>query len=322
MTRRIEIVQESPTALSVRQRCVALDVMRSRVYYLPHPHRDERLATHMNAIREIYESRPFQGYKRIADDLRDEGFRVNHKRVYRLMKAMGLQAVYPKKNLSKRRQGEAVYPYLLKDARPEKPHDCWCVDITYIKTSKGFVYLTALIDVVSRCVMGFNVSPYLDTDSCLEALAMAVNSGYRPRIINSDQGCQFTSQDWVYSLSLLGVRISMDGKGRCLDNIPIERFWRTLKYEEVYLKTYESVSEAREALAGYIEWYNHKRRHSSLGKRRPFEVMLAGTASYCSNSWDTRLGKQVLPECVPFSRSQTQQEGVQNQVRLSSQIAA
>jgi putative transposase len=214
-----------------------------------------------------------QGYKRITDDLKDLGYAVNHKRVYRLMKELGLQAIYPKKNLSKRRHGDAVFPYLLKDYFPEKPHDCWCTDLTYIKTAKGFIYLTALIDVVSRCVMGWYVSPFLDTEACLNALEMALNTGYKPQIFNSDQGCQYTSQDWVYSLSLLGIKISMDGKGRALDNIPIERFWRTIKYEEVYLKTYENINEARQAIDQYIHWYNHDRRHSGLNKKRPYEVM-------------------------------------------------
>lgn len=227
----------------------------------------------MNEIRELYERHPFKGYKRITDDLIDQGYIINHKRVYRLMKLMGLQAIYPKKNLSKRRQEDIVYPYLLKEFPPKKSHDCWCVDITYIKTSRGFIYLTALIDVHSRCITGWQVSTFLDTESCIDALEMAINSGYKPKIINSDQGCQFTSQEWIYSLRLLDIKISMDGKGRCLDNIPIERFWRTIKYEEVYLKTYDTVLDAKIALAKYIGWYNHERRHSGLGKRRPYEVM-------------------------------------------------
>jgi putative transposase len=272
MKRRIELAKENIDNLSIRCRCLLLSLTRSTVYYAS-TNNSVNDVDHMNEIREIYEQYPFKGYKRIADDLSDKGFVVNHKRVYRLMKFMGLQAVYPKKNLSKRRQNDIVYPYLLK-ARPAKQvHDCWCVDITYIKIAHGYVYLTALIDAVSRCIMGWHVSPYLVTDSCLDALEMAISTGYKPRIINSDQGCQFTSQEWAYSLSLLKIDISMDGKGRCLDNIPIERFWRTIKYEEVYLKTYESVLEAREELRKYISWYNHERRHSGIGKKRPYEVM-------------------------------------------------
>jgi putative transposase len=143
----------------------------------------------------------------------------------------------------------------------------------YIKIATGFIYLTALIDVVSRHVMGWHISTSLDTESCLMALEMAITKGYKPKIINSDQGCQFTSQEWIYQLTLLGVRISMDGKGRALDNIPIERFWRTVKYEEVYLKTYENVKEAKASLDAYIQWYNHSRRHSGINQHRPHEVM-------------------------------------------------
>lgn len=275
MKRRLELACQKVSELSVRRRCQILGVCRSRIYYKPLDRVDDSSITYMNEIQEIYSKRPFQGYKRMTDDLKEMGYIINHKRVYRLMKLMGLQAVYPKKNLSARRQEDVVYPYLLKNHPPINPHDCWCVDITYIKTSKGFVYLTALIDVASRYIMGYSVSPFLDTTSCLDALEMSLKTGFLPKIINSDQGCQFTSQEWVYSLRLLGIQISMDGKGRCLDNIPIERFWRTLKYEEVYLKTYDSVNEARKNLDGYIHWYNHERRHSGINKKRPYEVMIA-----------------------------------------------
>jgi len=265
-------VQATHQHLSKRARSLLLEVNLSSCYVKLNA-KSEGTVTIMNEIREIYALRPFQGYRRITLDLKDMGCDINHKKVYRLMKSMSLQAVYPKKNLSKRNQAHKVYPYLLKQYPPLKPHDVWCVDITYIKIANGFIYLTALIDVVSRCVMGFNVSTSLDTESCLQALEMAIATGYKPKIINSDQGCQFTSQEWVYNLTLLGVKISMDGKGRCLDNIPIERFWRTVKYEEVYLKTYETVGEAKRCLATYIEWYNTKRRHSGLNNHRPYEVM-------------------------------------------------
>lgn len=272
MKRRVEMARESFDNLSLRSRCFSLGVTRSSIYFKS-VNNNKNTADHMNEIRELYAVHPFKGYRRITDDLKEQGLLINHKRVYRLMKEMGLQAVYPKKNLSKRRQDDIVYPYLLNNRPPQKVHDCWSVDITYIKTAHGFVYLTALIDIVSRCIMGWQVSPYLDTEGCLDALEMAVNTGFKPKIINSDQGCQFTSQEWIYSLKLLEIEVSMDGKGRCLDNIYIERFWRTIKYEEVYLKTYESVLEAKEELGKYIYWYNHQRRHSSLGKKRPFEIM-------------------------------------------------
>ena len=270
--RRIEC-QKPHKSLSKRSRAALLRVNLSSCY-VKAKLLSQCTVDVMNDIRDIYTDKSCKGYRRITWDLQDMGYRVNHKKVYRLMKLMGLQSVYPKKNLSKRRQADAIYSYLLKEHPPEAPHDVWCVDITYIRTAQGFVYLTALIDVVSRFVVGYSVSPYLDTESCLSALEMAINSGYKPKIINSDQGCQFTSQEWCYALSLLGIRISMDGKGRCLDNIPIERFWRTIKYEEVYLKTYETVAEAKEAIAAYIYWYNHERRHMGLNKHRPYEVMM------------------------------------------------
>jgi putative transposase len=273
MKERQQQVSSFHRDLSKRLRAKLLGVNLSSCYVKPKPLSQDTL-TLMNEIRDIYAMRPFQGYRRITLDLKDMGYGINHKKVYCLMKTMSLQAVYPKKNLSKRRQSDAVYSYLLKEYPPLKPHDAWCVDITYLRTANGFVYLTALIDVVSRYVMGWNISPFLDAQGCLDALEMALKAGFTPLIINSDQGCQFTSQEWVYSLSLLGIKISMDGKGRCLDNIPIERFWRTVKYEEIYLHTYETVTEARESLGKYIKWYNQERRHSGLGYQRPYDVMV------------------------------------------------
>lgn len=275
MRERQAWVCKRPANMSLRSACEALKVNRSQQYYHSRSSADKATneVTIMNEIQDIYARRLFQGYKRITQDLKDMGYVVNHKRVYRLMRQLGLQAVYPKKNLSKRRLEDAVYPYLLKQSPPQKVHDCWCVDITYIKTARGHVHLTALIDVVSRYVVGWSVNTCLDTWGCLDALEMAHQRGWKPKMINSDQGCQFTSQEWAYALSLLQIQISMDGKGRCLDNIPIERFWRTLKVEEVYLKTYETVAEARTAIRQYIDWYNHERRHSGIDNHRPFEVM-------------------------------------------------
>ena len=262
--------------MSLRSACSGLRVIRSQQYYQPicASEKDMNDITLMIEVQDIFAMRLSQGYKRITHDLNDCGYGVNHKRIYRLMQRMGLQAVYPKKNLSKRRLEDSVYPYLLKQHPPKKVHDCWCVDITYIKTSRGHLYLTALIDVVSRYVVGWSLNTCLDTSGCLDALEMAHQKGFTPKIINSDQGCQFTSQEWAYSLSLLQIRISMNGKGRCLDNIPIERFWRTIKVEEVYMNTYETVAEARNAISNYIDWYNHKRRHKGIDNHRPIEVMM------------------------------------------------
>jgi putative transposase len=272
MKERRVLVAKQDRSISKRRRAALLAVNLSTLYVKRKPVSADEI-TLMNEIQDIYAIHPFKGYRRICHDLQDKGYPVNYKRVLRLMRVMGLQAVYPKKNLSKRRQEDAVYPYLLRDFPPQKPHDCWSVDITYLKISTGFVYLTALIDVFSRHIMGWHLSPYLDTDSCLKALEMALKSGKIPEVINSDQGCQFTSKDWINRLIAGGIKISMDGKGRCLDNIFIERFWRSLKYEEVYLKTYESVSEARREIGKYIEWYNTQRRHQGLGYITPLQAM-------------------------------------------------
>jgi putative transposase len=203
--------------------------------------------------------------------------------------------------------------------------------MTYIKIETGFVYLTALIDVVSRCVVGHHVSTSLETESCLRALEMAVNKGLRPTIINSDQGCQFTSQEWLYALALLRIKVSMDGKGRCLDNIPIERFWRTVKYEEVYLKTYESVQEARDSMDTYISWYNHTRRHRALGYNRPAEVM---TGVKVADVWPFKRGDGYVDNAcalthipTPPTTSSTKVLKIKQQIEnttmnLSSQMAA
>ncbi len=266
------MVNKDHSEISKRQRARLLGVNLSTLYVKHKPETDDTV-TLMNEIRAIYARQPFKGYRRICNDLQDMGYKVNRKRVLRLMRLVGIQAIYPKKNLSKRRQADAVYPYLLKDHPPQEPHDCWCVDITYIRIATGYVYLTGIIDVVSRHLMGWHLSTTLDTDSCLRALAMALKTGHKPKILNSDQGCQFTSKDWVKTLADGGMLISMDGKGRCLDNIYIERFWRTLKYEEVYLKTYESVAEARCEIGQFIVWYNTQRRHQGLGYITPLQAM-------------------------------------------------
>jgi putative transposase len=331
MKERQAKVLEFHKTLSKRHRAYLLAVNLSSLYTQKKPVPQDTV-TLMNEMGDIYAKRPFQGYRRVALDLQDLGYVVNHKKVYRLMKLMGLQAIYPKKNLSKRRQEDAVYPYLLKAHPPAKPHDVWCTDITYVRTAHGFVYLVALIDVVSRCVMGYSVSSYLDTESCLQALEMAIKTGYKPKIINSDQGCQFTSQEWAYALSLLEIKISMDGKGRCLDNIPIERFWRTIKYEEVYLKTYESVKEAKQGLSAYIHWYNYERRHSGINNHRPYEVMVGEKAAtywaFAQNEMAAqRKGCRSVDNSNEFPTKstttiKTKQKKVKNKMNLSSKIAA
>ena len=255
--------------LSLTKRAKLLNVNRSTVYYKSCKKESVDL---MNEIRNLYEARSFLGYRRITEILkRKKQQSINCKKVLRLMRQMGLRAVYPKKKLSRRAEGHKVYPYLLKKQTPQKSNDCWGVDITYIRVCGGYAYLTALIDWASRRIMGWNLSPFLETKSCIAALSQGLRKG-KPKIINSDQGCQFTSSMWIEALKRNNIEISMDGKGRCIDNIQIERFWRSLKYEEVYLKSYDSMNEARINIGLYIEFYNRERPHQSLGYRTPDEV--------------------------------------------------
>lgn len=247
---------------------------RSSLYYEP---KELELAdlNLLNEIREIWERRPFYGYRRITKELRFRGFKTNRKRVQRLMRAGGIQAIYPGPNTSRRNKLHAVHPYLLRDLPINRANQVWMVDITYLRLGDGFMYLTALIDVYSRYVVGWSLSNTLETTSCIEALKMGLISG-TPEIINSDQGCQFTSVEWVDFLREREIKISMTGKGRCHDNIFIERFWRSFKREEFYLNDYASVKELKKATEAYIEFYNHKRWHQSLGYKTPAEVYRGG----------------------------------------------
>lgn len=226
----------------------------------------------MNEIQELYEKHSFYGYRRITSVIRRKsGKEVNRKKVLRLMRAMNLQAVYPKKRLSQKKEGHRIYPYLLEENKPQVPNDCWGIDITYIRVQGGYAYLTGVIDWVSRRIMGWSLSPFLEASSCIQALEEGLEAGV-PKIVNTDQGSQFTSHAWIEKLEEKGIKVSMDGKGRCIDNIQIERFWRTLKYEEVYLKSYATMREARKGLKEYIEFYNQRRPHQSLGYKTPDEV--------------------------------------------------
>ena len=255
--------------LSIKRRAELLKLNRSMLYYKVRVKDDIDL---MNEIRTVYEGHSFFGYRRITEMIRRKAKKaINHKKVLRLMQEMGLQAVHPKKSLSQKAKGHKVYPYLLRDKEPKGPNDCWAVDITYIRVGEGYAYLTGVIDWVSRRIMGWSLSPFLEATSCIEALNEGLKTAV-PDIVNSDQGSQFTSRGWIEALKKHGIKISMDGKGRCIDNIHIERFWRALKYEEVYLKSYENMTEARKNIKKYIEFYNQKRPHQGLGYKTPDEV--------------------------------------------------
>lgn len=247
-----------------------MGLARSSWYYQPTPETDENLAL-MRLIDEEYTRHPFFGSRRMVAILERQGFEVNRKRVQRLMGVLGLEAIYPKPRLSQGDKQHKKYPYLLRNVSIQRPDHVWSTDITYIRLERGFVYLTAVIDWFSRYVLSWRLSNSLDVAFCLEVLEHALSLG-RPDIFNSDQGCQYTSEDFTDVLKAQGILISMDGKGRALDNIFVERLWRTVKYEEVYLKDYGSVKEARDGLSSFFKFYNTERPHQSLGYRTPAEV--------------------------------------------------
>lgn len=256
--------------LSIRRRCELLGINRSTLYYSAVPTEIGDTDV-LNMIRDIWERRPFYGYRRITKELQSDGIAINRKRVQRLMQLGGITAIYPGPNTSRRNMLHKIHPYLLRNMSITHPNQVWMVDVTYLRMPTGFMYLVAIIDVYSRYVVGWVLSNTLDTAFCIEVLTAGLKVA-KPEIINSDQGCQFTSDEWVKYLLEQDIKISMTGKGRCLDNVYIERFWRSFKREEFYLNEYTSVKELRCAIIAYIEFYNHERWHQSLDYKRPAEV--------------------------------------------------
>jgi putative transposase len=253
---------------SIRRQCELLGVGRSSVYYVPVGPDAEELEL-MRRIDELHLEFPFYGSRSIARELRSKGCRVNRKRVQRLMRLMGLESVAPKPNTSKPNEGHPVYPYLLRGVTIDRPNQVWAADITYIPLARGFAYLVAIMDWHSRRVLSWRLSNTLDATSCVEALQEALSHFGRPEIFNSDQGSQFTAKDFTDVLLAAGVKISMDGKGRCIDNVFVERLWRSLKYEDVYLKAYTNLIEARAGIGAYFQFYNTRRAHHALGYQTP-----------------------------------------------------
>lgn len=262
-------------AISIRRQCDLLGVNRASLYYASTREKEENLQL-MRWIDEQYTATPFFGSRRMAAWLREhKKVKVNRKRIVRLMRLMGLEAVHPKPRLSQPGEGHKVYPYLLKDVSIERVNQVWSTDITYIRMAQGFCYLVAVLDWHSRFVLSWSLSVTMETEFCLEALASALRRA-RPEIFNSDQGSQFTSERFTGELEKRGIAISMDGRGRCFDNIFIERLWRSLKHEEVYLKDYQRVSEARNGIERWFEFYNHRRPHQTLRYRTPAAVYKEG----------------------------------------------
>jgi putative transposase len=243
------------------------------VYYQPrkNPKRETETASLRDRIWEIFSASPVYGYRRVCAVLRREGQAVNPKRIRSIMRDMGLQAIYPKRRLSIGDAQHKKYPYLLKGVEVTHANQVWSSDITYIRLPKGFCYLTAVLDWYSRRVISWELSNTLDADFCVSALDKALSTG-TPEIFNSDQGCQYTSTEFTGRLLAKGVSISMDGKGRAFDNILTERLWRTVKYEEVFLKEYGNIAEARQELGRFFAWYNEERPHQSLDYQTPDEM--------------------------------------------------
>lgn len=254
--------------LSIRRQCELLKVSRSGLYYEPEPTSAEELAL-MRRIDELHLERPFFGSRMLADALRKEGRDVNRKRVQRLMRLMGIESMAPKPKTSEPHPEHVRYPYLLRGLAISRPNQVWATDITYIPMKDGFVYLVAILDWYSRRVLSWRLSNTLDSRFCVEALEEALGRFGQPEIFNSDQEAQFTAEDFTKPLRERGIAISMDGKGRCLDNVFIERLWRSLKYEEVYLHAYDDVAAARAGLARYLAFYNDERSHQALGYQPP-----------------------------------------------------
>jgi putative transposase len=225
----------------------------------------------MRLIDQEYTAHPFYGSRKMTWWLTEQGERVNRKRVQRLMRLMGLEAIYPKPQLSASGAGHRIYPYLLRDVTIARPDQVWSTDITYVPLPTGFMYLAAIIDWYSRYVLAWRLSNTLDGSFCLEMLDEALRRG-RPEIFNTDQGVQFTAAAWTGRLERAGVAVSMDGKGRCLDNVFVERLWRTVKYEDLYVRGYERVVELQQGLGRYFPFYNEERPHQALDYRRPAEV--------------------------------------------------
>jgi putative transposase len=254
--------------LPIKRQTELLDISRSSVYYRPRPVRADTLAL-MRRIDELHLELPFAGSRMLRDLIRLEGTRAGRHRIRRLMQIMGIEAIYRKKNTSARHAQHPVYPYLLRNLVIDRPNQVWATDITFVPMARGFVYLVAVIDWATRKILSWRISNTLTSDFCVEALQEALNRYGTPEIFNTDQGSQFTSLAFTSVLKEHGIRISMDGKGCWRDNVFVERLWKTIKYEEIYLHAYESVSEVKIGLTRYITFYNQRRPHKANGRVPP-----------------------------------------------------
>jgi len=257
--------------LPIRQQAEALGISRSTVYYRPHPVSESDLWL-MRQLDELHVNYPFAGSRMLRDLLGHQGLEIGRRHIRTLMRRMGIEAIYRRPNTSKPASGHRIYPYLLRGLAITRPNQVWAMDITYIPMARGFVYLAAVVDWLSRRVLAWRVSITMDVSFCIEALEEALSKNEKPEVFNTDQGSQFTSEAFTGRLKEEGIKISMDGRGRWRDNVVVERIWKSIKYEEVYLHAYASVNEARTSIARYLEFYNSIRPHSSLKALTPDQV--------------------------------------------------
>ncbi len=267
------LVDREHSTLSLRRQCELLGLNRSTLYYQPAVESEYNLHL-MRLLDEQYLKTPFYGYPKMTAWLRNQGYQVNRKRIYRLMRLMGIQAIYPKPKTSQPDQGHKIYPYLLRNLAITHVNQVWSADITYLPMPTGFMYLVAVMEWYSRYVLSWQLSNTLDGAFCLDALEQALQWG-TPEIFNTDQGSQFTADAFTGCLTAAGIRISMDGRGRALDNVFIERLWRSLKYEDVYIKEYHTVPRLETGLADYFWFYNEERPHQSLKYRTPTQLFFS-----------------------------------------------
>jgi len=301
-TNRLRMIARPHPDFSIIEQCALLKVPRSTLYYKPRPVSDEELKL-MRRIDEIYTKWPFYGSRRLVAELCGEGHVVNRERVRRLMRLMGIEAIYQKPNTSRKHPNHKIYPYLLKNLTIDRPNQVWCADITYIPMAKGWVYLVAVMDWFSRRVLAWQLSITMETDFCVEALQEAIALYGKPDIFNTDQGVQFTAASFIETLAAQGVQISMDGKGRFLDNIFIERLWRSLKYEEVFIHAYATVAEARRSIGTWLSFYNDVRKHQALGYLTPSQIFAANQPV---DMWTTQ--ERALPTSPQAQQPQQERD--------------
>jgi putative transposase len=303
---RRALVDRGHAELSIRRQCALLGVARSGVYRpSPTAANDDDDPALMRRIDELFTAWPFLGSRRMTAMLRTEGGTVNRKRVQRLMRKMGIAALGPKPRTTKPAPGHKIFPYLLRGLRIDRPNQVWCADITYIPIGRGFLYLVAIMDWASRAVLAWRVSNTMDVSFCVAALEEALARFGKPEIFNTDQGSQFTSAAFTGTLAAAGIAISMDSRGRWMDNVFIERLWRSLKHEDVYLKGYVDGREAKLGIAAWIDFYNRRRPHQALGNRTPLAVWCDGVIEAIgADAVDMMDNARALPTCPQLQQQQ------------------